>query len=212
MTALDGIEGPLRRASSSAPAPPARRRRCSSPARGCASSPWTAARYGTDTLSTHALMRGRRAAARALGPARADRGRRHAARAPDGLPLRGRGRRRSRSSRRTASPRSTRRAAPCSTASSWTRPSRPGPRSVTTCGSPTSSRGGREGEGRRRPRRTRRDGAGVRAGIVIGADGLRSTVASLVGAPVTRQGRHAITGTNGASADNFENSGRAVTA
>ena len=31
----------------------------------------------------------------------------------------------------------------------------------------------------------------VRAGIVIGADGLRSTVASLVGAPVTRQGRHA---------------------
>ena len=31
----------------------------------------------------------------------------------------------------------------------------------------------------------------VRAGIVIGADGLRSTVASLLGAPVTRQGRHA---------------------
>jgi menaquinone-9 beta-reductase len=31
----------------------------------------------------------------------------------------------------------------------------------------------------------------VRAGIVIGADGLRSTVASLVQAPVTRQGRHA---------------------
>ena len=31
----------------------------------------------------------------------------------------------------------------------------------------------------------------VRAAIVIGADGLRSTVASLVGAPVTRQGRHA---------------------
>ncbi len=31
----------------------------------------------------------------------------------------------------------------------------------------------------------------VRAGIVIGADGLRSTVASLVKAPVTRQGRHA---------------------
>ena len=31
----------------------------------------------------------------------------------------------------------------------------------------------------------------VRAGTVIGADGLRSTVASLVGAPVTRQGRHA---------------------
>jgi 2-polyprenyl-6-methoxyphenol hydroxylase-like FAD-dependent oxidoreductase len=31
----------------------------------------------------------------------------------------------------------------------------------------------------------------VRAGIVIGADGLRSTVASLVGAPVTRVGRHA---------------------
>ena len=31
----------------------------------------------------------------------------------------------------------------------------------------------------------------VRAGIVIGADGLRSTVASLVNAPVTRQGRHA---------------------
>ena len=31
----------------------------------------------------------------------------------------------------------------------------------------------------------------VQAGIVIGADGLRSTVASLVAAPVTRQGRHA---------------------
>jgi menaquinone-9 beta-reductase len=31
----------------------------------------------------------------------------------------------------------------------------------------------------------------VRAGVVIGADGLRSTVASLVDAPVTRQGRHA---------------------
>jgi flavin-dependent dehydrogenase len=30
----------------------------------------------------------------------------------------------------------------------------------------------------------------VRADLVIGADGLRSTVASLVGAPVTRQGRH----------------------
>ena len=39
------------------------------------------------------------------------------------------------------------------------------------------------------------DGTGaareVRAGIVIGADGLRSTVAALVEAPVTRQGRHA---------------------
>jgi flavin-dependent dehydrogenase len=37
------------------------------------------------------------------------------------------------------------------------------------------------------------DGAtrAVRAGIVVGADGLRSTVVSLVGAPVTRQGRHA---------------------
>ena len=31
----------------------------------------------------------------------------------------------------------------------------------------------------------------VRAAIVIGADGLRSTVAPLVGAPLTRQGRHA---------------------
>jgi len=31
----------------------------------------------------------------------------------------------------------------------------------------------------------------VRADVVIGADGLRSTVASLVAAPVTRQGRHA---------------------
>jgi flavin-dependent dehydrogenase len=37
------------------------------------------------------------------------------------------------------------------------------------------------------------DGAtrAVHAGIVVGADGLRSTVASLVGAPVIRQGRHA---------------------
>jgi len=31
----------------------------------------------------------------------------------------------------------------------------------------------------------------VRASILIGADGLRSVIASLVGAPVTRQGRHA---------------------
>jgi flavin-dependent dehydrogenase len=31
----------------------------------------------------------------------------------------------------------------------------------------------------------------VRTGTVIGADGMRSTVASLVGAPVTRRGRHA---------------------
>ena len=31
----------------------------------------------------------------------------------------------------------------------------------------------------------------VGAGLVVGADGLRSAVASLVGAPVTRQGRHA---------------------
>jgi flavin-dependent dehydrogenase len=31
----------------------------------------------------------------------------------------------------------------------------------------------------------------VRADLVVGADGLRSAVASLVGAPVTRQGRHA---------------------
>jgi flavin-dependent dehydrogenase len=35
------------------------------------------------------------------------------------------------------------------------------------------------------------DGVAVRAGTVVGADGLRSVVASRVGAPVTRQGRHA---------------------
>ena len=139
-------------------------------------------RYGTDTLSTHALMRGGVVQLHRWGLLDAHRRRRHARRCAAPRSLRRRRACRSPSSRRTASTPSTRRGARCSTRSSSTPPPPPAPRSATARPSPASpATAGRVAgvEGRDG------DGAPVRhrAGWVVGADGLRSVVAARVGAP-----------------------------
>ena len=128
----------------------------------------------------------RSAATASLGRAAAPAGDGHAGGAGDDVPLWRRGDRPSRSGRRMAWTRCMRRAGPCSTARSWMRRGKP----VRWCATATRS------SADPRPRRTRlrRDGSGrrrpplaIRSDLVVGADGIGSSVARLAGAETVQK-------------------------
>ena len=147
--------------------------------------------YGSDILSTHALDARRRAAAGALEPARPHHRGRHAAGEGDDVPPRRQRRCACRSRRSTASTRSMRRDAPCWIAFSWTRPNSPAPSSVSAHASRRSLAEATAASTESSFRIVPAAPFQVTANYVVGADGMRSTVAGLVGAPVYRSGRHA---------------------
>ena len=134
-------------------------------------------RYGADTLSTHALMRGGAAAA-PLGTARPCHRRRYAAHPPP-MFVSGDERLTSRSSHLAASTPCTCRGGRSSTRSSSTRPSPPAPSTATASPSTTFAA---IATGASPAWSGATDARGTELGsIVIGADGTRSTIAELVG-------------------------------
>ena len=129
----------------------------------------------------------RRAAALAVGAVGRDRGSRHTGRSAHVVPLRRRTAARSTSSRRSASTRCTPHAARCSIRCSWAAAGAAGAavHHFTSVTGLLRSRDSVSGV-----TATTSDGRSVelRAPIVIGADGMRSTIARLVDAPFTRLG------------------------
>ena len=149
-------------------------------------------RLGADTVSTHALMRGRRPAALPVGPASRAGGGRDSRDPPHRLPLRRRrGRARDAAARPLASTPCTHHAGTSSIGCSSRQPP---PRARTCCtrhrswGCSATATGGSSASAS--PAAEGGEVA-VRAGLTVGADGLGSLVAREVGAQVLTRGRAA---------------------